>query len=149
MNETINQNELIDALNKWEDEYKPIKNHLDDNASWSGSMFETYGDELAFVLTQPEEHIWTWTSGDDGSYLNAGYAIVNRLGYIITEKPWTDPCHVLQVDIEGETCDECGDETENGFGHYQEELGYDHPRGEDRLCEECYLAIKEETENTK
>lgn len=32
-----------------------------------------------------------------------------------------------------ETCDRCGQETENGAGHYLDELGID-----DRVCTDCY-----------
>ena len=34
---------------EWFDTYKPIKNHLDENASFDGHMFETYDGEVAFV----------------------------------------------------------------------------------------------------
>lgn len=139
----VTQAQLDEALDAWEKEYKPITNHLDNRASWSGWMFETFGEELKFVLSQPDEHVWTWNDCDGKTFLNAGYSVVNRLGYLITEKPWTDPCHVLQIDAFSEHCDECGEGTDNGAGHWQEELGDDHPQAEDRLCTNCYESIKE------
>jgi hypothetical protein len=36
---------------EWYATYKPIKNHLDKNASWNGEMFETYGEEVEFVIS--------------------------------------------------------------------------------------------------
>jgi len=70
------------------DTYKPIKNHIDTNASFNGEMFETYGDEVAFVKEQPEDRIWTYGDGDDGgSYVWNGWSFVNRIGYFITEVP--------------------------------------------------------------
>lgn len=41
-----------------------------------------------------------------------------------------------------ETCDWCDTPTDNGAGHYQEELGYDHQWGEDRICTECFENYK-------
>lgn len=35
------------------------------------------------------EHVWTIVEGDSGDlYASAGYHVVNRLGYIVTEMPW-------------------------------------------------------------
>lgn len=139
--ETTNQATLDEALSKWEAEYKPIKNHLVPDSSWNGTMFETYGDEVDFVINQDDHNTWTWVDGDDGTYLVSGYHLVNRIGYFITEKAWDD-MEEFQVDFSGETCDECGAPTDNGAGHWMEELGEDHPRAEERLCKECYLAIE-------
>jgi hypothetical protein len=36
-----------------------INNHLARNAPFSGHMFETYGKELKFVKSQPEECVFT------------------------------------------------------------------------------------------
>ena len=80
----------------WVKKYKPITNHLDPNASWgvdegTGIMFETYGDEVEFVKQQNERHIWTYMDTDDGgTCIGAGWSVVNRIGYFITENPWTD-----------------------------------------------------------
>ena len=44
--------------------FKPTANHLNSNASFDwgdgcGTMFETYGDELAFVRTQAPDKVWS------------------------------------------------------------------------------------------
>ena len=91
----------------WCESYKPIVNHLDNNASFDngegGIMFETYGDEVEFVKSQSPENIWMYGSGDDGgTYVWNGWGFVNRLGYFNTD---------IQVMV-GEpdlTCDFCGD----------------------------------------
>jgi hypothetical protein len=75
---------------KWEEEYKPIKNHLDDNASEDGFMFETFGEEEMYVLrinyTEPNR-VWTVLTDDFGELcIVNGWHWVNRIGYIITEK---------------------------------------------------------------
>lgn len=40
--------------------------------------------------------------------------------------------------FDGERCDWCCNPTSNGAGHFQEEMGYDHPQGEDRICTACF-----------
>jgi hypothetical protein len=80
-----------------------IENFLDDNASFSGHMFETYGEELDFVLEMAKENrvITIVESGDetetnDSGELNpcmyyiSGYHLVNRIGYLITKEPITE-----------------------------------------------------------
>ena len=81
-------------MEEWEATYKPIYNHIDKNASFQddsgqGIMFETYGEEYAFVNSQQDPAcIWTYGDGDDGgSYIWNGYHYINRLGYFITEIP--------------------------------------------------------------
>jgi hypothetical protein len=73
--------------------FEPIINHFNDNASWDGALFETYGNELEFVLTCDESCIWTLQDADDNdegieTILCNGYHVVNRIGYIITKKPY-------------------------------------------------------------
>lgn len=83
-NPIITTEEEFDAL-------KPIKNHLDNNASLDGTMFETYGKELDFVIDQPNENIWTYIDVDGVLLLSNGYHLVNRLGYVVTEIPYHGP----------------------------------------------------------
>jgi hypothetical protein len=99
------------AVDAWIEEFKPIKNHLDSNSAWDGIMFETYGAEVEFVRKQKPEYIWTWWDVENGSALSAGYHYVNRIGYFITEKPWTDECHFVDVE-EFEDNDKSDDDDE-------------------------------------
>jgi len=71
------------------EELKPITNPYDDNASLDGVMFETYGQELDYVRQQDPHHIWTYCEEDDVLFLSQGYHLVNRIGYVITELPYT------------------------------------------------------------
>jgi len=70
--------------------YPLVPNHLDTNASWTygdgpGCLFETYGEELAFVRRQHPRTIWTLVERDDNKELVlSGYHHVNRLGYLIS-----------------------------------------------------------------
>lgn len=100
---------------EWLKTYKPIYNHIESNASFQdetgqGIMFETYGDEVAFVKQQDPACIWTYGDGDDGgSYIWNGWHFVNRIGYFITEVPCPPDVDIqIQVDEPAVECDTCG-----------------------------------------
>ena len=86
------------TFEEWLDKYQPVDNHLDNNASFqdengNGIMFETYGDELQYVLSianSSPNQVWTYVDGDDGTYVTNGYHLVNRIGYFITSVPYDD-----------------------------------------------------------
>ena len=89
-------------VKEWETKYKPTINKFDSNASWqddngNGIMFETYDIELEWVRTQPNENVWTYMHGDEGYWLTAGYHVVNRIGYFVTEVPWDNQDIVIEV----------------------------------------------------
>ena len=100
-----------------------IQNHLDDNASWDGTMFETYGAEVEFIKSQEPNKIWTLIDVDYGMSVVAGWHFVNRIGYFISDKPWTDEntyfympnefecikCNIEMVE-EDNRCIDCDDE---------------------------------------
>lgn len=74
--------------------------------------FETYGKDLEHVIKIAREspnHVWTLIEEDNGSLvLVAGYQVVNRLTYLITENPWTNPkqfSYQLKSEV---SCDNCG-----------------------------------------
>jgi hypothetical protein len=75
--------------------YHPVKNHLDDNASWGGKMFETYGAEQDFVYAADPQHVWTWVEGDESDCLVSGRSFVNRLGYLITEEAYPEHTDIV------------------------------------------------------
>ena len=80
--------------------YTAVENHITTDASWNGTMFETYGRELEFVYKQPDTNVWTWIEGDgDDTFLVSGRLRVNRLGYLITEQP-VPPNTFIEVRIE-------------------------------------------------
>lgn len=88
-------NIIEDTLDAWEKAFKPIENHISGDQGWDGLMFETYGDDLQFVVAQPQKKIWTWVDGEDGTYIINGYHLVNRIGYFVTEKSWAEDHEVL------------------------------------------------------
>jgi hypothetical protein len=110
-------------FDEWCATYKPIVNHIDDNASFDngegGIMFETYGDEVEFVKSQSPDKIWMYGQGDDGgTYVWNGWGFVNRLGYFITEVPCPDGLTIqVQVGEPDLTCDFCGDILDEELPH--------------------------------
>ena len=122
-------NDLIELTEEeWFDQFQPIPNHIDDNASFQtedgvGYMFETYDEELRFVQSQKPNRIWTYCDGDDnGTYIFQGMRIVNRIGYFVTSVPF-DGSKDYQIQISGEDlyiCSNCDLEwqDENAALHY-------------------------------
>ncbi|MBN8626910.1 MAG: hypothetical protein J0M17_15625 [Planctomycetes bacterium] len=78
---------------EFDKQFPLLTNHLNPNASCAfgdgpGCLFETYGDELAFVRAQAPHAVWTFIDGDDGDcYVVSGYHFVNRIGYLISTVP--------------------------------------------------------------
>jgi hypothetical protein len=74
-------------------QYPLRTNHLNPTACWAygesaGCLFETFGDELAFIRNQNPRTVWTLIDGDDGDqYLLSGIHFVNRLGYLVSTVP--------------------------------------------------------------
>jgi hypothetical protein len=100
---------------EWFETYKPIKNHIDTNASFDGYMFETYDEEVEFVKEQPDNHVWMYGDGDDGGgYIWSGWGFINRIGYFVTEVPFPDNTTIqVQVSVPWHFCENCDSEFED------------------------------------
>lgn len=67
----------------------------DFEAIW-GAYVQSSGDLFQFddVINEPPEHVWTIAdSGDDSDgnwYAMPGFHVVNKLGYVMTRKPWSE-----------------------------------------------------------
>ena len=69
------------------EDYLPINNQF----RAGERMFETFGPELEFVRSCPENKVWTLMDDDEGNVVvTTGFHVVNRIGYYVTEKPWTE-----------------------------------------------------------
>jgi hypothetical protein len=91
--------------------YPLVPNHFDPDASWTfgdgpGHLFETFGEELAFVRSQDPRAIWTLVDGDDddSQYVVSGFRLVNRIGYLISSVPFPE-----RSDIEVHIASSSGD----------------------------------------
>jgi hypothetical protein len=120
-------------FDEWCATYKPIPNNIVEDSSFDGTMFETYGAEVAFVKKADPAYIWMYGDGDDGgTYLWNGWHIVNRIGYFITEVP-CPPDTTIQVKVSSYWfyCEGCGAELEDD-GQLINEKYYDLG-----FCPEC------------
>lgn len=78
---------------EFDDTYPLIPNHINRSAGWAigetgGCLFETHGDEFAFVRRHDPSKVWTLIDGDDGDmYLISGLHFVNRVGYLVSTIP--------------------------------------------------------------
>lgn len=84
---------------EWWDKYKPIKNHIDDNSCFDHYAFETYGEEVNYIINKIDTKcIWTLIEADGEWYIIPGYHLVNRLLYFYTEIPWEDENLEIKID---------------------------------------------------
>jgi hypothetical protein len=134
-------------FDEWVAEYKPILNHIDNNASFGGLMFETYGDEYEFVKQSPEKNIWMYGDGDDGgSYIWSGWGFVNRIGYFITDKPFPDNVTIqIKVSSYWYYCEGCGAEIEDD-GQLINERYYEYERCPICITEEEMVELEKQNE---
>ncbi len=89
---------------EFELKYKPQVNHIvgAQNAAFNGWMYETYGPELEYILSLANnpataKRVWTIIDGERMCYA-AGFHLVNRLGYLITEVPYDSPDQWVELD---------------------------------------------------
>lgn len=80
--------------------YQPVKNPFVKFASWDGCMLEPYGLELAHVqevMAVEPDKVWTVLDCDGVLVVSSGFALVNRMGYIITRVP-VEPGDMVTVE---------------------------------------------------
>lgn len=82
---------------EWFETFKPIQNTMTPDSSFDGTMFETYGVDLEYVLQVVRKSnglkVWTYIDGNNGTYIVDGYRIVNRIGYFVTDVPYEETNH--------------------------------------------------------
>ena len=79
----------------WVKEFKPLSNHLDENASIDGYLFMPYGNQWEFVKSFDFDQLWTLIITDldfdkTSWEIVSGIHIVNREGYLITENKYLE-----------------------------------------------------------
>lgn len=96
---------------QFDERYDLIENHMNPSAGWAcnasrGCLFETYGEEFAFVRRSDPRKVWTLVDGDDGDmYVISGLHFVNRVGYLLSRDPVPDDV-TIQVHIPMNTDDD-------------------------------------------
>lgn len=93
------------TYDEWYNFYKPIKNEITKYQSDLLTAFETYGEELEFVRSQPAENIWTEVDGDEGVYIINGYHLVNRIQYYVCEVPLSSEAYAEVIVSLERQCD--------------------------------------------
>lgn len=81
------ENDENDDIDEFNDLYYP---ELD--AEYDIKLYETFGTDLEYVTTinnKSPNRVWT-VIDDEGMYIVPGYRFVNRINYIICEKPWDE-----------------------------------------------------------
>lgn len=87
---------------EFDETYKPRTNHLDDNAGFSGKLFETFGPELDYVISMIDENRVVTVLECETDIYNveedyyeseivyaSGFHLVNRLGHFVLDVPYT------------------------------------------------------------
>jgi hypothetical protein len=96
---TINSDEItveevpeFPSFDEWEETYTALKNpHAQEGEQGLGEiMFDTDGDEYQTVRGYDTGKIWTVRSTEYGLMLTAGFGVVDRLGYILSEESITE-----------------------------------------------------------
>ena len=77
-------------MSDWLDQYKPIENNYDPDSSFNGTLFGVRGDEFDLVRSVAKNNAWTLVEVEGEFYIENGMRLVDRVGYFITEKPFTD-----------------------------------------------------------
>lgn len=78
MFEQIGEDEFVET-------YKPI-----DASSQGDQIVQTPEEAQALVKAKglSDSNVWTIVDADGNLYASPGYHVVNRIGYVVTEKPW-------------------------------------------------------------
>jgi hypothetical protein len=77
---------------EFDENYTLIPNPFNPFAGWTigdgpGYLFETYGEELAYVRNVDPRRVWTLLENDDGNpYILSGLRFVNRIGHFVSEE---------------------------------------------------------------
>lgn len=78
---------------EWQSTYLPIRTN---SRTRHGSyFFETYGDDLEFVDSCDKCRVWTLVDTDEGQRIIEGMHYVNRVNYLVTVRPWSEPVEVV------------------------------------------------------
>lgn len=53
-------------------------------------LYEPYGEDWRVIEAAEIHHVWTLLDCDGHMIVACGCCVVNRVGYYLTEKPWTE-----------------------------------------------------------
>lgn len=68
--------------------FKPIRHSDAQHNIWGGLGLETFGEDFEIIRRHDPVFVWTVADGDSGDqWITAGVHYVNRVCYLVTEKP--------------------------------------------------------------
>lgn len=96
------------AIDAWIDDHRPRPAPSGDGGFDFGDgstlLDWTKPDDMAFLDAADPNCVWTVVDGDGPAAIIAGRHMVNRIGYIVTEVPWTnDDMEVVTDDADEDT----------------------------------------------
>ena len=74
-----------EEMEEWMELYKP-----ESDEEGNPKYYETFGEDLEYVKSQPKELVWTLTDCGDGLYWVKDCNFVNRINYVVCLVPWTE-----------------------------------------------------------
>ena len=89
---TVEEIPTFPSFDEWEEKYTALNNpHAREGEQGLGEiMFDTDGDEYQTVRGFDSSKIWTVRSTEYGLMLTAGFGVVDRFGYILSEQSFTE-----------------------------------------------------------
>jgi hypothetical protein len=80
------------SFDEWEEKYNALKNPFaqEGEQGLGEIMFDTDGDQYQTVRGYDAGKIWTVRSTEYGLMITAGFGVVDRLGYILSEESITE-----------------------------------------------------------
>lgn len=67
--------------------FRPFRHPAAQLDIWGGYGLETYGSDLQLVREYDQRHVWTVVDGDVDQWIVPGLRYVNRICYLLTERP--------------------------------------------------------------
>ncbi len=69
------------------DKYKDTPTKKEDITSFGGCMYETFGEEVDYVITMAKQgRVATIVDEDGGMFIYSGFWRFNRMGYLVLDK---------------------------------------------------------------
>lgn len=85
-------------IDEFDKEFHPIMNPFNDDEE--SELFEIRGKDFAYVQQANPRTVWTLLDADGELIIVNGYALCDRMNYIITRNEWTGEPRTITVTYE-------------------------------------------------
>ena len=107
-------NQLEITCDHFDNIYRPIKNHFEDDAEWGGYVFvKNDPEQYAFVMSiweQDPNRVWSYVPDYEPTFVRSGWGIYDVDGYIITDVPCPNETYITVYEPDLIESDETSDE---------------------------------------